>query len=267
MADDVLRLLFVGDVVGPAGCEATRRFIPALRRELALDAVVVNGENSAPNGLGITHETAKQILSVADFVTLGDHAFDQEGMEALFAVNPRVIRPLNFEGQHPGRGWGIFEAAGMHIGVVNLLGRVFMRPAASSQYAAADQAIQALAAAGVKVIVVDLQAEATSEKQMLGWYLEGRVSAVLGTHTHVPTADARVLPGGTAYVSDVGMTGARDGVIGFDRERLLVAARAGQKPAGPLKPAEGVQRLDAVLIVIDKASGRARAIERVVREG
>lgn len=265
--DRALRLLFVGDVVGTLGCEAAHELIPALRGEMGLDAVIVNGENSAPNGFGLTERTAALLLAVADFVTLGDHAFDQPDTGPLLEREPRIIRPANWEGEWPGRGWGIFEAAGMRIGVVNLLGKVFMRPPVTSRHAAVERAIAELHDAGAGPIVVDIQAEATSEKQGMGWYLAGRVAAVLGTHTHVPTADLRLLPGGTAYVSDVGMTGARDAILGFDKDAILSAARTGTPLTAPPRPAEhGPARLDAVLLEIDPASGRTVRAERVYRE-
>jgi metallophosphoesterase (TIGR00282 family) len=259
------RLLFIGDVIGPVGRAALHRLVPDLRRELALDAVIANGENSADNGFGITEEIANGFLSVVDFLTLGDHAFDQAGIGPYLEREPRIIRPANFEEQQPGRGWGSFEAAGLRVGVINLLGKVFMRPRVTSPYAAADQAVSELEAAGAQCIIVDLQAEATSEKQAMGWHLAGRVAAVLGTHTHTPTADLRVLPGGTAYISDVGMTGASDSIIGYSKRFLqfMQGDRAGGFPG----PAEGpAARLDAVLIEIDRASGRALAAQRIVRE-
>jgi 2',3'-cyclic-nucleotide 2'-phosphodiesterase len=260
-----MRLLFVGDVVGPTGRAAIQTFVPSLRRELALDAVIANGENSADNGFGASAETATELLEVVDFLTLGDHAFDQSDLAPMLDSNPRIIRPANFEGGHPGRGWGTFMVASVTIGVANLLGKAFMRPAVTSAVAAADQAIQALQEAGARAIMIDVQAEATSEKQGMGWYLAGRVAAVLGTHTHVPTADLRILPGGTAYVTDVGMTGGRDGVIGFDRDWLLRSMVTGERPGEP-RPAGRPMKLDAVLLEIDASSGRAIGAERVFKE-
>jgi metallophosphoesterase (TIGR00282 family) len=236
-------------------------FAPALRRDLALDAIIVNGENSADNGFGVTVESAQELLGVADFVTLGDHAFDQKDIGQFLDEEPRIIRPLNFEQAVPGRGFGIVTVQDVRIGILNLLGRLFMRPAVTSAFMAADQGIEALRLAGAVAIVVDMQAEATSEKQGMGWYLAGRVAAVLGTHTHVPTADLRILPGGTAYVSDVGMAGGRDSVIGFDRERFVAFMLTGE--AQGTSPATGPVGLDAILIVIDPATGLAVAAERV----
>jgi metallophosphoesterase (TIGR00282 family) len=259
--DRLIRLLFIGDVVGPAGRSAVMTYVPALRSDLTLDAVVVNGENSADNGFGITADSAEALLEVADFVTLGDHAFDQNGIGPFLDRESRIIRPLNFDQPVPGRGFGILTVGGVRIGILNLLGRLFMRPTVSSPFAAADQGIASLRSAGADAIIVDMQAEATSEKQGMGWYLAGRVAAVLGTHTHVPTADLRVLPGGTAYVSDVGMSGGRDSVIGFDRDRFVAFMLSGERQG--THPAAGPIGLDAILVHIDPATGLAVATERI----
>ena len=260
-----LRLLFIGDVIGPAGRDAIQAFVPGLRSELQLDAVIVNGENSADNGFGVTEQTAAALLSVADFVTLGDHAFDQPGIGPFLDREPRIIRPANWEGDVGGRGWGIFDAAGTRVGVLNLVGKLFMRPPARSPFDEAERGVRELRAAGASVILVDMQAEATSEKQGMGWLLDGSVTAVFGTHTHVPTADLHLLPGGTAYISDVGMTGARDSIIGFSKDIFLGRMRGVITPGFP-PPAAGPVRLDAVLLVADATTGRALAAERVVRE-
>lgn len=262
---ETLRLLFIGDVVGPAGRDAIQRFVPELRQALRLDAVIVNGENSADNGFGVTDQTAADLLSVCDFVTLGDHSFDQPSIGAFLDREPRIIRPANWEGEVAGRGWGSFEVAGVRIGVLNLVGKLFMRPPARSPFEEAERGVRILRDAGAAAILVDMQAEATSEKQGMGWLLDGSVTAVFGTHTHVPTADLRILPGGTAYVSDVGMTGARDGIIGFSKDTFLGRMR-GVLPPGAPAPATGPARLDAVLVVADIATGRARAAERIAKE-
>jgi 2',3'-cyclic-nucleotide 2'-phosphodiesterase len=262
---EIVRLLFAGDVVGPRGREAAQRFLPALRQQLRLAAVIINGENSADNGFGATPQTAAELLSVADFVTLGDHAFDQQEIRPYLDAQPHIIRPANMDPSLPGRGWATFALDGTRIGVVNVMGKLFMKETPESPYAAVDRAVTALAAEGVRLIVVDMQAEATSEKQAMGWYLAGRVSAVLGTHTHVATADARILPGGTAYISDVGMTGGKDGIIGFSRKPFAVVVEGGRLPAPP-PPADGPARLDAVLIEIDVETGHAVAVQRVVKE-
>src|SRR3954464_5117375 len=185
----MFRLLFIGDVVGEAGCAAVQTLVPALRRELGLDAVVANGENSAPGGRGITQEACSGLLSVVDFLTLGNHAFDADGGGRFLNWEPRIVRPANLESDSPGYGWGAFEVGGVRIGVVNLQGRVFMKHGPHSPFEAADRAIEELEAAGADLILVDMHAEATSEKQAMGYHLAGRVQAVVGTHTHIPTAD------------------------------------------------------------------------------
>lgn len=261
----VFRLLFVGDVVGPAGCAAARGLLPDLRRELALDAVIINGENSAENGLGATPRTAHDLLAIADCVTLGDHAFDHTAIGAVLDQEPRLIRPANVAAALPGRGWGLFEAAGVRVGVTTLQGRVFMKELPESPFAGADRAVSALEQAGADLVVVEIHCEATSEKQGMGWHCAGRVAAVLGTHTHTPTADARLLPGGTAYMTDVGMTGSEESIIGFQRDGFLSFLARGYRSAMPIRPGALPARLDAAVIEVDIASGRAVSIERVVR--
>ena len=258
------RLLFVGDVVGESGCAAVQALVPALRQELELDAVIINAENSASSGRGISPDSGSTLLSVADFLTLGNHAFDIEGVEEFLDQEPRVIRPANVGEGLPGRGWGTFQANGVWVGVANLQGRVFMRQNLRSPFKAAEQAVAGLRALGADLILADVHAEATSEKQAMGYHLEGMLQALVGTHTHVPTADAQILPGGTAYVTDVGMTGAKESVIGFDREAFL-GLFLGKKLPG-LGVSRGSAALNAVLIEVDAESHRATGIERVYRD-
>ena len=257
------RLLFIGDVMGEAGCAAVRTHVPILRRELNLDAVVINGENSAPSGRGITRESGSELLSVADLLTLGNHTFDAAGGKEYVGREPRVIRPANLEAGLPGQGWGTFEANGVCVGVVNVQGRVFMKQDVRSPFVAADGAVADLEAAGADLVLVDVHAEATSEKQALGYHLAGSVQAVIGTHTHVPTADTRILSGGTAYVTDVGMTGSRESVIGFDKEAFLGLFLG--KGISRLGVSKGPADLNAVVIEVDVGSHRAVRIERVYR--
>jgi metallophosphoesterase (TIGR00282 family) len=259
------RLLFIGDVMGEAGRAVVSTLVPVLRRELELDAVVANGENSAPTGRGITPESASELLSVVDFLTLGNHAFDVKGSEKFLDWEPRVVRPANLEAGSPGYGWGTFEAGGVRVGVANVQGRVFMKHAPGSPFKAADLAVEALETAGADLVLVDVHAEATSEKQAMGYHLEGRLQALVGTHTHVPTADAQILPGGTAYVTDVGMTGAKESIIGFDREAFL-GLFLGKKLPG-LGVSRGSAALNAVVVEVELESRRAVSIERVFREG
>ena len=239
--------------------------MPGLRDELGLDAVVANAENSAPTGRGVTPKSGSALLSVADFLTLGNHAFDAEGYEEFLRNEERVVRPANFDGDAPGRGWGMFEAGGVRVGVANVLGRVFIERTRTSAFEAADRAVARLEEAGADLVLVDSHAEATSEKQALGLHLAGRAQAVLGTHTHVPTADATILPGGTAYATDVGMTGCKDSVIGFDREDFL-GLFMGERRRGISVATRGPVILNAVVVDVDLDGRRAFGIERVRRE-
>jgi metallophosphoesterase (TIGR00282 family) len=259
------RLLFIGDVMGEVGCAAVSMLVPTLRQELELDAVVANGENSAPGGRGITPESASDLLSVVDFLTLGNHAFDVEGSEKFLEREPRVIRPANLEAGSPGYGWGTFEAGEVRVGVANVQGRVFMKHSPGSPFKAADLAVEELEAVGVDLVLVDVHAEATSEKQAIGYHLDGRVQAVIGTHTHVPTADARILSGGTAYVTDVGMTGGAESIIGFDKEEFL-GLFLGKGPSR-LGASKTPANLNAVVVEVELENRRAVSIERVLREG
>jgi 2',3'-cyclic-nucleotide 2'-phosphodiesterase len=238
--------------------------VPRLREELQLDAVVANAENSAPTGRGITGESGAALLSVADFLTLGNHAFDAERYEEFLEEETRVVRPANFDDKDPGRGWGLFEAGGVTVGVTNVLGRVFVDRTRVSPFEAADGAVAQLKERGADLILVDSHAEATSEKQALGYYLAERVQAVLGTHTHVPTADTSILPGGTAYMTDVGMTGCRQSVIGFDREDFLALFMGDWR--GISVATRGPVVLNSALIEFDLESTAAVKIQAVKRE-
>jgi metallophosphoesterase (TIGR00282 family) len=214
-----MRLLFIGDVVGSPGRRGLRDAMPGLREAHAPDLVVVNGENSA-GGMGITERTANDIFAAgADVITTGNHVYRHREAYAFLDREPRVIRPANYPHGNPGHGHIVVEAAGIRVGVVNLSGAAGLR-VARSPFDAADQILDRIEA---DAVVVDFHAEMTSEKVAMGWHLDGRVAAVLGTHTHVPTADARVLPGGTAHISDVGMTGSRAGVLGVRAEQALAA--------------------------------------------
>ncbi|MDP8947855.1 MAG: YmdB family metallophosphoesterase [Actinomycetota bacterium] len=256
------RLLFVGDVVGPAGCSAVLDLVPDLRERLRLDAVVANAENSAPGGRGITEESGVALLSVVDFLTLGNHAFDAKGYEKYLEREGRIARPANLGNDLPGRGWGTFEANGVTVGVANVLGRVFIDRTSLSPFVAADEALAQLR--GADLVLVDAHAEATSEKQALGYHLAGRAQAVLGTHTHVSTADATVLPGGTAYATDVGMTGCEESIIGFDREGFL-GLFLGERRRLPVAT-RGPVLFSGALVDFDLDDRRATSIEPVLKE-
>ena len=260
----IFRLLFVGDVVGPAGCSAVLELVPELREQLGLDAVVANAENSAPGGRGITKESGSALLSLVDFLTLGDHAFDAEGYEDYLEREERIARPANLDEELPGQGWGVFEADGVTVGVANVLGQVFIDHTPISPFEAADRAVAELEALGADLVLVDAHAEATSEKQALGYYLAGRAQAVLGTHTYVPTTDTVVLPSGTAYTTDVGMTGCEESIIGFDREGFL-GMFLGERRRLPVAT-RGPVIFSGVLVDFDLDGRRATGIEPVRRE-
>ncbi len=214
-----VRLLFVGDVVGGLGRRTLASLLPALRQEHRLDFVVVNGENSA-GGVGITERTARELLDMgADAITLGNHAYRHREVYEFLDRNERIVRPANYPKGSPGRGHTVVEHDGMRLGVINVSGQLYLN-AVRSPFAEADALVSELRNSADHVLV-DMHAEATSEKVAMGWHLDGRVTACVGTHTHVPTADARLLPGGTAYITDVGMTGPRGGVIGVKREQAI----------------------------------------------
>jgi hypothetical protein len=221
MAEAEATILFVGDLVGSLGRHTLLDCLPLLRERYEPTWVVVNGENVA-GGLGITPKTAKQLLAAGvDAITLGNHAYHHREIYPYLDTEPRIVRPANYLRGQPGHGVCVVQSAGgMRLGVINLSGSLYLRPGRSA-FVEIDGALRELG--DVEHILVDMHAEATSEKVALGWHLDGHVSAVVGTHTHIPTADARVLPGGTAYITDVGMTGPRGGVIGVKRELALEA--------------------------------------------
>ncbi len=255
-----MRVLFVGDVVGRPGRDAVEALLPGLRDRLEVDACVVNGENIA-NGIGITPRLADRLLAAgADAITLGNHAWRREEIGPYLVTSPAVIRPANFQAGAPGRGLTVVTARdGTRVAVLNLLGTLFLDPA-HSMWEVVDELVDQ-AKSETDVVVVDVHAEATSEKVALASWLDGRVTAVLGTHTHVQTSDARVLPGGTAALTDVGMTGPHDSVIGVQTELAIRRMRTGM-PVRFETASSGV-RLEGALITCDPGTGRASAIEPV----
>jgi 2',3'-cyclic-nucleotide 2'-phosphodiesterase len=255
----LITILFAGDVVGGIGRRTLLALLPSLRDRYAPDFVVVNGENAA-GGLGITPKIATEMFDAGvDVITLGNHTYRHREIYAYLDEQERIIRPANFLRSQPGHGWCVVERDGVRLGVVSLAGNLFMDPARPA-FAEADAALMALEGKADHVLV-DMHAEATSEKVGMGWYLAGRATAVVGTHTHVPTADARVLPGGTAYITDVGMTGPRGGVIGVKRE-LAVEAMATRMPI-KFETSTEDPWLNAVVISAS-APMRAQAIEQVL---
>jgi metallophosphoesterase (TIGR00282 family) len=253
-------ILFVGDLVGTAGRRLLLALLPGLREQHAVDFVVVNGENAA-NGVGITPKIADALFAAGvDAITLGNHTYRQREIYAYLDAHERILRPANFLRSQPGHGWCVVERDGVRLGVVNLSGNLYMK-AGHPVFAHADAALHALRDRADHVLV-DMHAEATSEKVAMGWHLDGRATAVLGTHTHIPTADARVLPRGTAYVTDVGMTGARGGVIGVKREQA-VDALVTQMPV-KFEPSDVDPWLNAVVIRASASPLRADGIEQLL---
>jgi metallophosphoesterase (TIGR00282 family) len=254
-----VRILFVGDIVGGTGRRALLSLLPSLRERHKPRFVVVNGENAA-GGVGITPKVARELFEAGvDVITLGNHTYRHREVYTYLDEEERIIRPANFLRSQPGHGWCVVSHDGMRLGVISLSGNLFMR-AGRPALIEAENVLQTL---GDRVdhVLVDMHAEATSEKIGLGWYLDGRVTAVVGTHTHVPTADARVLPRGTAYITDVGMTGARGGVLGVRRELAVEALRT-QMPV-KFETSEEDPWLNAVVIEAS-APMRASGIEQVL---
>jgi metallophosphoesterase (TIGR00282 family) len=261
-----LRVLFLGDICAEPGRKAVEQELAGLRRRLGIDFVIANGENTA-GGYGITPAIADALLrSGVDCITTGDHAYDRKEVWEYLGTEPRILRPLNFPPQAPGRGLGIYECRvsndegpGVKMAVVSLQGRVFMKALDCPfrrMLSALDEIRQV-----TQVVLVDIHAEATAEKQAMGWFLDGRVSAVLGSHTHVQTADERILAGGTAYITDVGMCGSFDSVLGMGKDQSL--RRMIEMVPVRLQPATGDVRINGVWVDVEPASGRALAIGRL----
>lgn len=254
-----MRLLFLGDVVGKPGRRAIRSALPALREGGRYDAVIANGENAA-GGFGLTPTVAEEFWQAGvDLVTLGNHTFANREIGPLLEKEPRIIRPVNYPAGAPGRGSGLLTLRdGSRLGVLNLLGRVFLEPL-DDPFVAAERECAALRAQ-TPYLLVDFHAEATSEKLAMGWFLDGRVSALVGTHTHVQTADERILPKGTGYITDVGMCGPTDGILGVDRDLILRKFRT-QLPVR-FEVAGGPVSVNALALEFD-AGGRTTWIERI----
>jgi metallophosphoesterase (TIGR00282 family) len=254
-----LNILFVGDVVGSPGRRALAEALTSIIDRKKIDFTIVNIENAA-GGFGLTNELFEVLSKMPiDVFSSGNHIWDKKEIYDALNSSDRILRPANYPPGNPGRGATVqTTAAGVPVGVLNLQGQVFMPVHADSPFRVADEELAKMKA---RVIIVDFHAEATSEKVALGWYLDGRVSAVLGTHTHVPTADESVLPGGTAYQSDVGMTGAYEGVIGFSKDRIIEKFLS-QTPRS-FETAKRDIRLSGAVIAVDETTGKASGIERV----
>jgi hypothetical protein len=252
-----MRILIIGDIVARPGRRAVQKVLPRLRAELGVDFCIANAENLA-GGAGMTRATVEEVLEAGvDVLTGGNHTWDQKEGILLLDENPRLLRPANYPPGTPGRGWRIYPRdGGPAVGVLNLQGRIFLPPI-DCPFRVADEALEAMRRE-TSVIVVDIHAEATAEKQALGYHLEGRVSAVVGTHTHVPTADAVILEGGTAYVTDLGMTGAYDGVLGVRKDQAL--SRFLTRLPVRFGSATGRVQFWGLLLEVEESSGRALSL-------
>ncbi|MFQ1700114.1 TIGR00282 family metallophosphoesterase [Loktanella agnita] len=262
-----MKILFLGDVMGRAGRAAITADLPRLRAEWRLDFVVVNGEN-ATSGMGLSGDHAKLLFDAgADVVTLGDHAFDQKDMLTYIEKEPRLIRPLNFSKAAPGAGARIFTATGgRKVLVAQVLGQVFMKRAFDDPFSALDAVLRQYPMGGqIQASLIDIHCEATSEKMATGHFCDGRASIVVGTHTHVPTADAMILPGGTAYLSDAGMCGDYNSVIGMEKTEPLRRFITGM-PKARFSPATDAATLSGFYVETDDRSGKATKIA-MVRQG
>jgi metallophosphoesterase (TIGR00282 family) len=255
-----MKILFVGDIIGKPGRDVLQKGLRRLVEHHDVDFVVANAENAA-GGFGVTKDVGDAILDLGvDVMTSGNHIWDKKEAIEYIASEPRLLRPANYPTGVPGRGSYLAQSAdGRAVGVINVMGRVFML-SIDDPFAIVLREIEAMRAK-TKLILVDFHAEATSEKVAMGWHLDGRVTMVVGTHTHVQTADERILPGGTAYISDTGMTGPHDSIIGMEREPALARFLTGMPSR--FEPATGNLRLNAVVVDADDKTGRARAITRI----
>ena len=251
------KLLAVGDVVAPSGLNYLKRTLPALKREHQIDFCVVNGENASV--LGLSPQQAEEILNAgADAITMGNHTWNRRDIVPYMERSRELLRPANLPPQQPGRGWRVFETSFGDVAVIDLIGHCSMDYTPDNPFLQVERILKKLE---TRLIFVELHAEATSEKLAMGWMLDGRVSAVWGTHTHVQTADERILPGGTGYLTDLGMTGPRDSVLGI-RPELSIQKFRGDL-TGRYEPAPGPCKLEGCIFTINADTGRCTAIERV----
>jgi metallophosphoesterase (TIGR00282 family) len=254
-----VRLLFLGDIVGRPGRQAVRAVLPGLINSYSPTLIVANGENAA-GGLGITDKVCRELLADIDVLTSGNHIWDKKEAIPHLRAEPRLLRPANYPKANPGRGTYLFEnGQGLRIGILNLQGRVFMEPV-DCPFLSADEHLENLRKE-TPVIFVDFHAEATSEKQAMGWHLDGRVSAVIGTHTHVQTADERILPQGTAFITDVGMVGGYNSVIGINKEQALQRFLSARPQR--FEPAKGDLVFSGLYVKAESSTGKAVHVERI----
>lgn len=255
---DKFGFLFLGDIIGRPGRKTLKKFLPPLVEKYSPAFIVANGENAA-GGIGITPEICQELLDHVDVLTSGNHIWDKREVVSYLAKEPRLLRPANYPPSNPGRGAYVFETnGGLKIGVLNLQGRVFMEPL-DCPFRTADLELDRIKEQNA-LAIVDFHAEATSEKQAMGWYLDGKVSAVIGTHTHVPTADERVLPQGTAFITDVGMVGGYDSVIGIKKDQAIQRFLTSRPQR--FEPGKIGMVFSAVFVEVDVRSGRALSIQR-----
>lgn len=257
----MLKILFIGDIVGKPGRKILKKCLPEIIDAEKTDLVIANGENAA-GGFGITYDVAQEILAAGvDLITLGNHTWDNREIFRVLEEEPKVVRPANYPEDTPGQGFTVIETAkGISVGVVNLLGQVFLEPL-RCPFRVADEMLPKIKKFA-KVAIFDIHAETTSEKTALGWYLDGRAAAVIGTHTHIPTADERILPKGTGYITDVGMTGPINSVLGIDPE-IVITKFLTKRPVR-FEVASGPKKLDGVILEINE-SGLTTGIKRIQR--
>jgi len=257
-----MNILFIGDIVGSYGRAIVKHLLADIKKEYAIDFTIANGENSA-HGYSITEKIYNELLAMGvDAITMGNHMWEKKEMVQKISALERMVRPANYPPGVPGKDHLIIDFKGTKIGIVNLLGRVFMQ-CMDCPFQAAEKLIPKLKEQA-KIIIVDIHAEATSEKNAMGYFLDGKASAVIGTHTHVITADERILPRGTAYISDIGMVGAQDSIIGMNKEQILKRFTT-QMPEKFEPTEEGPCLFNAVLLKIDTSTGKALEIKRIIR--
>lgn len=254
-----MNILFIGDIFGEPGRKSVSQLLPGLREEFKIDLIIANGENAA-GGMGITSAIALELFSSGvNVITSGNHIWKEKEVVDFLRVEPRLLRPLNYPDGAPGRGSVIVDSGGIKVGVINLMGRTFISELDCPFRTGAEEVKKIKD--NTSVIIVDMHGETTSEKAAMGWFLDGMVSAVIGTHTHVQTADERILPGGTAFITDAGMTGPRDSVIGIKRE-IAIRRFLTQLPVR-FEVAKGESQLNAVMIEVDPVSGKSTSIKRI----